>query len=433
MFLLAARLIGATAGFVVQLILARHLTPAQLGIYFAATSLLVIAGVTSAHGYPSIMMRFVSRYRDPASAPLLRGFIRNAQTETTLLALLISALVAAAAAWPGFGSDARWAIIIAATAVPAAACFRLYGSLATATRSFALAYLPDVCLKPVLILAVLTALLLVGDLSLGRVMITVAGATIALALAQAILLTRRLPVTVRLWPRFSGQERSRTTSVARKWRREAHVVLLVAVFAQFFPELSILTATPVLSATDMGVFGICLKLAFLVGFFVSMTQNIMMPDLADALISQKDQRGALRFAASCSAATALTGAFTLFCVLWGQYLLRLFGPEFVAGHWALVMIAAAQMTIAAAGPASAVLTLVGEQRINLLLAATGMAVLALSTSVLGSLYGLNGAAAAVLLTTLCWAAASGITLFRRTAFELTCSARAEPGPPRKQR
>jgi O-antigen/teichoic acid export membrane protein len=429
MFLLAARLFGATAGFVVQLLLARQLTPAQLGIYFAATSLLVIGGVISAHGYPSIVMRFVSRYREPVSGALLRGFVRHAQTETTVLALLIAAVVAAAAAWPGFGSDSRWAIVIAATAIPAAACFRLYGSLSTATRSFALAYLPDVCLKPVVILASLTIIiLLAGELSLTAVMLTVAGATIALSLAQAVLLARRFPVNVNLWPRFSAKPRYGRTLVSRKWRREAHAVLLVAVFAQFFPELSILMATPVLSAPEMGAFGICLKLTFLVGFFVSMTQNIMMPDLADALAKPPQHRGTRRFAASCSAATALTGAFTLLCVLWGEHLLRVFGEEFAIGRWTLVMLAAAQMATAAGGPASAVLTLVGQQRVNLLLAVAGISVLAASTSALGFLYGLNGAAAAVLLTTLFWATACGITLFRRTGVrvDLFCGRGSQP-------
>lgn len=412
-FLLGARLLGAGAGFLVQLILARWLSPQELGVYFPATSLVVVGGFLASHGYPSIATRFVSRYRGPGGAVFLRRFVWRAQSETFILALAITALVMAGAAWwPGIDSQSRIAILLAAATIPFVASFRIYGSLAASTRAFRLAYLPDVCLKPVVLLVGLGLLLLAkGDIGLVEVMLVLGGATIVLSLAQRVLLARELPVALNIRGRL-GSRRAGSQSVEALWRRQAHAVLLVAVFAQYLPELSILLATPILGASDIGVFGLCLKLAFLVGFFVLMTQTIATPDIADALGRGGEGSGGSKLAASCFAATGVSLLATLACALWGDEVLRLFGPNFVAGHAALVMLVATQLVRATFGPTNAVLTLVGAQKTNLAVTALGMAVLALSTLVLGALFGLNGAAAALLATVLFWSAISAIMLHR---------------------
>jgi O-antigen/teichoic acid export membrane protein len=161
--LLGARLLGAGAGFAIQLLLARNLSAGELGVYFTATSLVVVGGILAAHGYPSIATRFVSRYRRPSAAMYLGAFVRYAQSQALRLALILAALVALAGViWPGLDSSARAAVVLSGVTIPFVAGFRLYGSLATATRSFWLAYLPDVCLKPVVVLAGIGGLLLAG-------------------------------------------------------------------------------------------------------------------------------------------------------------------------------------------------------------------------------------------------------------------------------
>jgi O-antigen/teichoic acid export membrane protein len=415
-FLLGARLAGAAAGFFVQLLLARNLSAGGLGAYFTATSLLVVGGMLAAHGYPSIATRFVSRYRGPAGAPLLRAFVRRAQIESIGLALAIAALVAVAAlAWPGLTGETRAAYIIAAALIPCTAAFRLYGSLATATRAFKLAYLPDVSLKPVMLLAALAVILLLGGgITLLDTMLALAGATFVLSLAQYLLLARGFPVSLSLRHRSGEAWPSATRRLGKKWRREAHAVLLVAVFALFLPDLAILIATPFLPAAEIGAFGLCLKLAFLVGFFVALTQTLATPDLADALGKGGERRAVARLAASASAATAMTLVATIVCVFWGGEILSLFGPDFADARTALVLLVAAQLVRAVFGPTNAVLTLTGERRINLVTTAAAAAFLVAATGVLGTLFGVDGAALAVLLTVLLWSTTGACLLQRKT-------------------
>ncbi len=418
--LLAARLLGAGAGFLVQLVLARWLSAGSLGVYYAATSLAVLAGVAAAHGYPSIATRFVSRYRKPSGAPLLRAFVRLAETETLLLALAITAIVViGAAAGPWLSGEARAAVILSAITIPFVAAFRIYGSLALATRAFTLAYLPDVCLKPLFLLAGIGGLLMSGyGISLAAVMVWLAIATIILSTAQYALLRRSFPVPLSPWPQTELPRSQAGKKLKARWRREAHAVLLVAVFSQLFPELAILLATPFLTASEIGVFGLCLKLAFLAGFFVLLTQNIATPDLADALAKRSERiRGSRHSAPSAVAAAGMLAA-TLVCALFGARLLTIFGAEFAAGQTALVILMLSQLVRALFGPTNAVLTLVGERRLNLQLTVLSVAVLFLSTAMLGTLFGLDGASLGVLLTMLLWSATSAYALYRRTGLRV---------------
>lgn len=419
-FLLAARLVGAAAGFGVQLVLARNLPAEALGIYFIASSLIVVAGVAAAHGYPSIATRFVSRYRAAGKASLLSAFARHAQRSALALSLALFAAVAGAAAvWPNVESEVRIALIAAGATIPFAAAFRLYGSFATATRAFKLAYLPDISLKPVVMLAALVLILLgAGDISLIAAMLCLAGATMVLSAAQFVLLARRFPVELRLWKRSSSASAPAVRRVASRWRREAHAVLLVAIVSQFFPDLAILAATPVLPPAAMGAFGLAIKLAFLVGFFVMLTQNIATPDIADALNRRDTLAGKRRLSGSCAGATVLTLAATIVCALWGDDILGLFGPHFATAHAALTVLVAAQLVRAVFGPSNAVLTLLGERRINLVVTVIAVAVLVAGTAALGNVFGLTGAAGAVLLAMLCWCAASGYALYRKTGLRV---------------
>jgi O-antigen/teichoic acid export membrane protein len=417
-FLLAARLVGAAAGFGVQLVLARNLSAHALGIYFIASSLIVVAGVAAAHGYPSIATRFVSRYRAREKASLLFAFARHAQRSALTLSLVLFAAVAAGAmVWPNVEGDVRFALLAAGATVPFAAAFRLYGSLATATRAFKLAYLPDVSLKPVVMLGALALILTVtGRISLIAAMLCLAGATIILSGAQFLLLARRFPVEIRLWRRSSIPSGPAVRRVAAKWKHEAHAVLIVAIVGQFFPDLAILAATPILTPAEIGALGICLKLAFLAGFFVMLTQNIATPDIADAL--NRRNPGKRKLSGSCASATAMTLAATIACLFWGENLLALFGAHFANAHDALTVLVAAQLVRAVFGPNNAVLTLVGERRINFAVTMIAVAVLVTGTTALGGLFGLIGAAWAVLLAMLCWCAASGTALYRRTGLRV---------------
>jgi O-antigen/teichoic acid export membrane protein len=416
--LLGARLGGAAAGFLVQLVLARMLSAQALGVYFAVSSLVVVAGVAAAHGYPSLATRYVSRYRQPHRAGFLAAFVAKAQAESLALALALAVAVAAAGMfWPNHAV----ALAIAALGIPFVTAFRFYGSLATATRRFVLAYIPDVSLKPAAILLALGLLVATDqDVTLVAALLATTAATAVLSVTQLVILARCFPVELR-----PGRRRT-PRRLATHWRREAHATLFVAVFSQFLADIAILAAAPFLASADTAAFGVCIKLAFLVGFFVALTQNIAAPDIADAIGRNGEGGPAMRIAAAAKAATVGTAAATIAAALFGAEALGVFGPEFAAAWPALTILVATQFVRAAFGPVNAVLTIAGKRRANLLATAAGAAVLLIGMATLASALGATGAALSVLLAALVWAGGSALALSRTTGLRVDVLAAVAP-------
>jgi O-antigen/teichoic acid export membrane protein len=123
----------------------------------------------------------------------------------------------------------------------------------------------------------------------------------------------------------------------------------------------------------------------------------------------------------------VTIAATAFVALWGEQLLALFGPEFVAAKIPLVIMMTGQLARAIFGPSVSLLMVIGAQRQN---AGLAIAALAVSNLALAPLYGVLGAAIAVAIAPLFWLAASAVVLARasglRTDALYLLSGRAAP-------
>ncbi|MFZ2018086.1 MAG: oligosaccharide flippase family protein, partial [Methyloceanibacter sp.] len=158
-----ARVAGALAGFVTQVVLARALQASALGVFYSVTSLAAVVGLIAAHGYPSIAARFMLRYREQGKEGLVAAFVRQARHDATLYAAAATvAVLAFAVLWPSLSTEARLALVAAALSIPANASLRLNGTFATTIRRFALAYLPDTCIRPFLLLGGVGLLIALG-------------------------------------------------------------------------------------------------------------------------------------------------------------------------------------------------------------------------------------------------------------------------------
>ena len=399
-----ARIAGALAGFATQLVLARTLQASALGVFYSVTSLAAVVGLIAAHGYPAIAPRFLSRYRQRGKQALIAAFIARAERDALIYVAIATLGVLALALWPSLGIEARLAIVAAALSIPANAALRLYGSLAIALRRMALAYLPDTCIRPFLLLGGIVALLGVGvTLTASTVTLLLTLVFSVLAFAQYALLREDLP------NRATSSAPARLVAL---WRREAKPLIVVVLVTYLFADIAILMVTPLLPSADTAVIGLCLKLALLVGFAVQVAHHAIVPDLADAR-ARKDQRavGEAAFRAFLfPLATTLTAMLAV--ALWGETLLALFGPEFAGAKLPLLVLMACQLARALFGPNVPLLTVIGAQKENAALALATLAVLAAGDLALAPLYGVLGAAVAVTIATLFWLVASAVVLMR---------------------
>ena len=179
-----------------------------------------------------------------------------------------------------------------------------------------------------------------------------------------------------------------------------------------FADVGILAVVPFLSSSDVAIFGLCLKLALLVGYFVQIGQQMVVPDMADARHKGDHQRLSRAAWRSIAGPALITFASMAVIHLFGRDLLGLFGPEFEGGSRVLLILLGAQLLRALAGPSAHLLTLSGIQRINMGLAISSLILLVGSSAILAPLMGVEGAAYAVLLTYGWWIGLSALALRR---------------------
>jgi O-antigen/teichoic acid export membrane protein len=404
-WLTAARIAGALAGFAAQVVLARALQADALGLFYSVTSAAAILGIIAAQGYPAIAPRFMARYREQGRSAWIAAFIARARRDTTLyVAIATGFLLGLAWLWPDFSREARWALVAAALSIPAGASIRVNGALAIVIRRFALAYLPDTCIRPFLLLAGVLALLGFGvTLTAPNVTWLLTGIVTVLALAQFLRVRQEIPIAAA--PPAAQR-------LVRIWQREAKPLIVVALFTNFFGDVDILFVTPLLSSAETAVLGLCLKLSLLVGFAVQVAHQVVVPDLAEAHAGKDDgaTRDALRKALGFPLAMTL-GALAVVIVS-GEQVLAIFGPDFTHAKLPLAILMACQVARALFGPSVSLLTVIGAQRQNAALALGSLAVLAGANLALAPLYGVLGASIAVAVATLTWLIASAIVLAR---------------------
>jgi len=414
-----ARVAGALAGFVTQVVLARTLLASSLGVFYSVTSLAAVVGLVAAHGYPAIAPRFMSRYREQGKESLIAAFVARARKDAAVYVTITTAAVLAVAAfWPSLSFEARAATIAAALSIPANAALRLNGSLAAAIRRFGLAYLPDTCFRPFVLLAGILVLIAAGvTLTAANVTALLTVVFVGLALVQYFLVRKDIPHGEAVAGETVAGAAVVGAAVAPKrlvklWRREATPLILVALFTYFFADVDILIVTPLLPSAETAIVGLSLKLALLVGFAVQVAHQVVVPDLADA--HARKEHGAIRDVVLKALAFPLTVTLAALAVvaLWGETILSLFGPEFTGAKIPLLILLACQLLRAVFGPNVPLLTVIGAQRQNAALAVSALVVLVVSNVVLAPAYGVLGAAIAVAIATLFWLGACSVVLAR---------------------
>jgi O-antigen/teichoic acid export membrane protein len=402
--IMASRLAGAGVGFLTQFLLVRIMGAHDLGLFYSASSLAAVLGVVVAQGYPQIAARFIGRYRNKKNDGLAGRFTGHAMREGLIAATIAAALITLAMAlWPGIDGNDRIAYAIAGWMLLAIASLNISTNVAGGMRAFALCYMPEGLLRPILFFVTVGALGLVGvKLTGDMAMLIFALITGAMALTVWTLLRRIMP-PVNWMPASQA-------GLSWRWRKEGWQLLLMAVFTNFFADVGILVVLPFLTKPEIALFGLCLKLALLVGYFVQIGQQMAVPDMADARHhgdTPRIRRAAWRSIAGptlvCMAALVVVAPF-------GDFLLSQFGTAFAAGGGVLTLLVVSQLIRALFGPGVHMLTLRGNQGVNMALSFSALIVFAIASALLCPAYGTMGAAFAVLIVQIYWNGACAVAL-----------------------
>ena len=347
-------------------------------------------------GYPALAVTTLARYQTLGRQKLVASFFAAARRDGLIAGCLVLSLVIAFFFITGSEPGHWTALFYGGLAAPAYAVMRLNNFAANSLRRFTLSYVPDFVGRSILLFAFIA---IMSVLFPGFGIEWVLGAFVAIlwsvTLFQGLLLGRHgATAALSITPR-------RVLGVI--YRRRAGALVVVSLATVAFADIVTLIGGLFLPPAEVAVLGIAIRLAALTGFITQASQQFVMRDLTSALA--RGVRGdvdSLLKRTNLLALGVMLLAIACAIVL-GDEALSLFGAEYQAGHWPLVIFLASQTIRAAGGMNVHLLSLQGHQLRLAQACIASLAIIVAASAVLAPLYGVTGIAIAVLLGDAIWA------------------------------
>ncbi|MEM7239126.1 MAG: flippase [Pseudomonadota bacterium] len=383
-------------GFVVVVLLARVLGPAEYGIYAVVYATVTILAVPARLGLPNYVVRETARAAVEENAPLMHKIWRWA----FLLVVGTSAVVLAAAyGWtllagmePGYAA----AFLVGLCLVPMIAMTAVLGGALRGLGRVIAGLLPEFVIRHVFFSALLIGwVLLMGGMAASEALgLHLAGAGLALVFGAALLLRAR--------PRWADTGRDADLSL-RAMVLSTGTLGLIAGIQKINANLDVVMLGALTDAETAGIYKVASTAALLAVAGLQAINMVLMPRFARIYKEgnmDRLQRLATR-GARMIIATAIPGALVL--VLFGTWVLEIaFGAEYLPSYTPMVILVAGQLANAAFGSVVSLLNMTGHEHDTLrgVLIACGLNVVL--NAALIPLYGADGAAIATATTLLAW-------------------------------
>lgn len=400
------KVLGIVFSFATTILLARVLNADGYGVYAYAVSWATLLFVPSMLGMDTLLVRDIAAYGTVKDWPRMRGLLVTSLVAVAVTSVGIAVAAGALLEVARVTPDALSAVLLGLLLVPLMALTRTIGAALRGLHKVVAGQLPELALRPVLLLALLVggAWLLARDfgppVALGAYLIA---AIVALVVAVGQL-WRYVPAPARAArPRYE----------LRRWAISALPLLLIGGLGVVNTQTDIVLLGALRGPSDAGIYRVASRGAEFIEF-VLLAVNAPLAPMMARIHARGETPHLQRLLTSSARLVALLSApIAVGLILFGDVYLGLFGQSFLAGRQALTLLAAAQMVNAFFGSVGMALTMTGHERDalrGLLLAA--ILNVALNVALIPSL-GTVGAAIATGTSIVAWNVVLGALLFRR--------------------
>jgi len=392
LFSFSVRIVSAAIAYFSQVLLARWMGDFQYGIFVVVWVGTVILGGLAGLGFQVAVLRLIPEYRVRNQTDLLRGIILGSRLNALLVATLVAAIGAGGLYAFGDRLESYYLIplYLAAIILPMQAIGEIQDGVARGFNWADLSLWPGFVVRPLLIILFMWLALFNGAPANA---ITAMGAVIAAAwlttIGQLFVLRRRIRREVPAGPRDYAPA---------TWVALALPAFFVEGFFSLLTNVDILIVGYLMPPDQVGIYFAAAKTLALVHFVyfavrVGSAQRFSQYHAAgDTVRLAAFVRDTLHWTFWPS--LALVGLMLVF----GNYLLMLFGPSFTAGYPLLWVLSIGLLLRASIGPGETLLVMAGQQHLCAWIYAGAFVLNVVLNFSLIPYFGLMGAAAATSIT-----------------------------------
>ncbi len=382
------RVANAGVVFLTQILLARWMGRFEFGVYVSVWAWITALGPLVPLGLAYSAMRFIPEYRAHHDDDGLRGFLSGSRLFCFSTGTAAAVLVAGAVLVLGNRVPAHHMIpfLIASLALPVFTLGAAQDGIARSFNWIDLALGPTYVIQPLLILAIVAAIHLLGGPATATAMMATAGAAMwAAVLVQTIVLKQRIGRTVAPGPRRYE---------LGVWLRTALPIFLVDSFFYLLFSVDILILQAFVNPQDVAVYYAATKTLALIHFIYFAVGAASAHRFSEYHVA--GDRGKLEgfIADTIRWMFWPSVGLGLVLVVLGKPILMLFGAGFETGYPLICIIMVGLLARASVGPAERVLNMTGQQSACAFVYATALAVNVTLCFLLIPRYGLIGAATA---------------------------------------
>ena len=403
---------GAGIGFLNGIILARLLEPKELGIFsilMAITSLVVTMATL---GLPMLITRQLAVYVEREQWSLFKGLLINSRQWVLFASLVFISIAAITHRFSKFGENLEPITLIALLLlVPITALSLLRAAVLRGLHNVLLADIPEMFLRPFLMLVMLGWCLL--WMTRIDAMLAIQMQCIAVVIAFLVgwwFMSQRIPAEVHI--------------VSRESSAEHNLVMLLPFFGMMLvgaleSQVSLYILGYRSNAAQVGFFQIANQLVSIVAMGLGAVNMPLQAQVAAAW-TRKNYTTVQQLASQAvrlSSAIALLGCIIL--IGFAEPLLLLYGKVYQVTAPALRILAIGQFFNAISGSCGVILIMTGQQNVVLMAQSLALVVNSIAAWLLTGQWGAVGAAIAAMLGLITWNSLMVFFVIRKTKINTT--------------
>ncbi|MGH3497060.1 MAG: lipopolysaccharide biosynthesis protein [Nocardioidaceae bacterium] len=370
--------ISALLNLVLPVVVTRGLAKQDAGVFFQVTALFTVLFNLGTVGGDTGVLRYLPRAMMARRWPDLQVLLRTALVPAAAAGMLVGGLVAVFAGplsqlltESAQGADTmRTALYVLAPLVPAAV---VYTTALAATRGLG-SVRPLVTVEKIGRPA--------GEAALVVAVVQVSGSAALVALAWALPYVAAGIVVARwLWRRMHklrqrwGEDAPRPdVELARGFWRFSAPRALARFFSVALQRFDVVFVGAVRGPVDAAIYAAATRFLVLGLLFVQSIQQVMAPRISQFLGSGERARATTIYRATTAWLTLVSWPIYLFCALYAEVLLRIFGHGYTAGNAAAAILCLSMLVATACGPVDIVLLMGGRSVYSLINTGAALAV-----------------------------------------------------------
>ena len=397
--IIAVRLLAMALNMVTIMLITRYYGAGSMGVYSIVNSYMAVVLIFSLMGMDTAALRLIPEYRNKYTIISLGKLLRKMLTLVCILSLCLSFVGYLNSGWIATlfrdSSEGEEIIKVASLFI----MMQAFGALNTnIIRGLAgiSEYAIFQILVPAIILLILAVLTFYDNSKLNPVIAMLLGLAANAIITIVTVYIKYKKLTINNKSAVSHNTRYRTLSELSFYMfmtSGAHAVI---------SQVDILFLGAMRSAAEVGIYAVAVKLSILTSFVLSALNVIVAPKFSE-MYFKNDMQGLKSLAQNASKLMFVSTIpiITVF-LLFGKFLLGLFGAGFEHGYHALLILMAGHIVNSLCGPVGYFLNMTeNHKQLNIIVLGSGLLVVVLNYVLIPE-YGIEGAAAASAIGMILW-------------------------------